>query len=159
MQRQGARVYWHATSSPAPVPTPPAPAPDAVCRRWQRATLQPLKRARSCYGHLAGELGVLQLQTLLARGLLVTRSDRLLPTDAGMAWLANNGVAVPAGAAPLPVCLDWSERRSHLGGWLGRALLQQHLQRGWLAHGPRSRSLLLTAAGRREWLPWMQAVC
>lgn len=157
MQRQGAHVYWRAMSPPAPERA--QPLPDAVRRRWQRPALQPLKRARSCYGHLAGELGVLQLQALQARGLLVVRSDHLLLTDAGLAWLADHTVAMPASAAPLPLCLDWSERRSHLGGWLGRALLQHHLDRGWLQDGARPRSLQLTAAGRRCWLPWLQAVC
>ena len=62
---------------------------DAVATRWQRPGYAPLKHARRCYGHLAGELGVAQLRMLLARGYLAGGDTGFALTPAGQAWLAG----------------------------------------------------------------------
>lgn len=80
-----------------------------------------LRVARRCYDHLAGELGVLLLDALLERDYLTDADLKL--TSAGEAWFTNLGVDLPALTSkrrPLTrPCLDWSERRPHLGGSLG----------------------------------------
>lgn len=155
---QGVHAYWRVAPSLALYCAGGAVAADAVSARWRRPALQPLKRARSCYGHLAGELGVAQLLSLRQRGLLVQEGTALRLTDVGQSWLASLGVALPPGRRVLAKpCLDWSERQDHLGGWLGRALLNAWLARGWLRAGTAPRSLVLTARGRRELLPWLSA--
>lgn len=154
---QGAHVYWRAApSSGAPAVADAVPV-DAVRQRWHRPALQPLRHARRCYGHLAGELGVAQWEALVGRGLLVAENGHWQLSGAGRSWLAGLDVVPPRGRGAWgKSCLDWSERRDHLGGGLGRILLDAWLARGWLQDGRAPRSLLLTALGQREFLPWLR---
>ncbi|WP_135230013.1 ArsR/SmtB family transcription factor [Deinococcus fonticola] len=107
-----------------------------------------LRVARRCYDHLAGELGVLLLDALLERDYLTDAYLKL--TSAGEAWFTNLGVDLPAltrKRRPLTrPCLDWSERRPHLGGSLGAALLTQLLSLGWVAR-VEGRQLRVTMPG------------
>jgi DNA-binding transcriptional ArsR family regulator len=132
---------------------------EQLCGLDLPATAGPLSRApadlrfaRSCYDHLAGELGVRLHEHLLARGDLAGARDGLHVTDAGRRLFAELGVPIPEPVGRRPVvrpCLDWTERRDHLGGALAAGLLRTLLDRGWLRHGRRPRSLLVTAPGRR----------
>ncbi len=93
-----------------------------------------MRRARVCYDHLAGDLGVAMLDSLVARNLIEDRGGALSLTDAGNGFARTFGVAQAIGHGRRPVCkacLDWSVRRSHLGGALGKALLDQIYARGW----------------------------
>jgi DNA-binding transcriptional ArsR family regulator len=113
-----------------------------------------LRRARSCYRHLAGQLGVALCAGLLERGHLATTSDGLVLAPAGAAALVEAGLD-PAAARRLPElrgrgCLDWTERRLHLGGPLGVALTGALLEAGWLRHAARGRALLPSAEGLRR---------
>ena len=93
-----------------------------------------LRTARVCYDHLAGEKGVAMLDAMLARGLMEDADDLRL-TREGRAFAAGFGIDVAAleqGRRPLcRSCLDWSERKSHLAGALGAALLEEIVRRGW----------------------------
>lgn len=114
-----------------------------------------LRFARSCYDHIAGTLGVRLNDRLRALGWLAdARGDAYRVTPQGVAGLAALGIDVAAAQALRRRfafgCLDWSERRPHLGGALGAALLAVALKRGWVAREPYDRSLCLTARGRRE---------
>src|SRR5262249_41476235 len=90
-----------------------------------------MRRARTCYDHLAGRLGVAIADALVERGHVELGDDAGVTTDAGVAFFASTGVPFPA-AAPSSTasttrplcrpCLDWSERRPHLAGQLGAAL-------------------------------------
>jgi DNA-binding transcriptional ArsR family regulator len=113
--------------------------------------------ARTCYDHLAGTLGVLLHDRLNAMGWLRTtakgdRSCHLTPV--GNTAFASLGIDLDAARAGRRGfafgCLDWSERRFHLGGALGAALLSVALNRGWVAQDPDSRALRVTGLGRRE---------
>lgn len=108
-----------------------------------------LAYARTCYDHLAGRLGVLLRDRLLARGLLDDAGGLAL-TPAGLGWLDGLGVPLdPLRSARRPLvrdCLDWTERRPHLAGALGAALCGRFLDAGWLVRGG-DRSLRLTPAG------------
>ena len=94
-----------------------------------------LRRARVCYTHLAGDMGIRMYNSLSARGFLAHAKGGLTLTDAGHGFIAGLGIdlsALPPSRAPLcRECLDWSERRSHLAGRLGRALLSHMLEIGW----------------------------
>src|SRR6266567_1911922 len=78
-----------------------------------------LARARTCYDHLAGALGVAVTEAMTGRGLLNWDHGLTLTGD-GLDWLAGLGLALPASRRP-PVrsCLDWTERRPHLSGAVG----------------------------------------
>lgn len=79
-----------------------------------------LRRARSCYDHLAGDLAVQMFQCFIERGLLVRRSDTLRVTREGRRFFIAGGIDIDGlergRRALCRPCLDWSERRSHLGG-------------------------------------------
>jgi DNA-binding transcriptional ArsR family regulator len=124
--------------------------PDA---KWRRGPYQPLKHARTCYRHLAGELGVRLLDSLLERGHLVPAQHGYAITRSGLAWIESIGVeARPAmrGERYAYACLDWSERRDHLAGPLATALLDHFLARHWLAREGTTRALKVTPEGKRR---------
>jgi len=121
------------------------------------STPEHLIQARTCYDHIAGTLGVSIHDALMARGWLttaVTKDNEYLLTDTGERQLAAMGIDVDelrAGRRRLAFgCLDWSERRPHLGGALGAALLATMLERRWAKRERHSRALGVTAIGRRE---------
>ncbi|MBV8033962.1 helix-turn-helix transcriptional regulator [Roseateles sp.] len=125
-------------------------APAADLRRWQKPEMRGLRHARSCYGHLAGELGVLWREALLAKGWVRAAADgRYELSAAGHEALAE---LMPAGFAAtgrmLYDCVDWSERRDHFAGPLAVAWLEAMLAQGWLRRVEQSRELRLTPPGR-----------
>ncbi|MFY9510968.1 MAG: helix-turn-helix transcriptional regulator [Rubrivivax sp.] len=128
--------------------------------KWQHGAYKPLKAARSCYSHLAGELGVQLYDGLLARGTLVVTGGALQLSETGRAELQALGLVLPSAAArrfAYP-CLDWSERRDHLAGALATALLDLALQQRWLLRTSGSRALTLSASGRVALAPWLGPV-
>ena len=112
-----------------------------------------LQYARSCYDHLAGQLGVRIYDHLLANGHLQRSDEHLTVTPSGRALLSELGVdfnAVRGASRPLArSCLDWTERRHHLAGAAGAALFQALLTRKWVVRGSRPRSVRITDAGQR----------
>lgn len=118
--------------------------------RAVRASRQ-LTAARTCYDHLAGALGVALFDALVDRALVGVR-DGLVLTPAGRTWfvhLAGPDVLHRTRRPLLRTCLDWTERRDHLGGALGSALCTQLLQRGWLTRTRQHRAVTITPAGSR----------
>ena len=136
---------------------------DAVGKRWAKPGYQPLKCARRCYGHMAGELGVAQFDMLqrcafLELGRMDLSKDSLQLTEAGRTWLDKLGVTLPNNlksrlAYP---CMDWSERCYHLAGSLANALLNHYVQQDWLRAGKQSRALILTPKGQLQLLPLLK---
>jgi hypothetical protein len=121
--------------------------------KWSAAPYQPLKHARTCYRHLAGELGVRLLDSLLQRGRVVPVEHGYSLTPAGSAWLAGIGVEPDRalrGERPAYPCLDWSERRDHMAGPLATSLLDHFLARHWLARVADTRALRVTPEGKRR---------
>ena len=121
------------------------------------STPDALRAARTCYDHIAGALGVALHDRFLALGWL---SRRFRParsydlTHCGHRAFAALGIDVDAARSrrrrfAYP-CLDWSERRPHLGGAMGAALLDLALKRGWVLRDPDGRALSISRAGRRE---------
>jgi DNA-binding transcriptional ArsR family regulator len=93
-----------------------------------------LRTARKCYDHLAGERGVELFETLTQHGLIEEDSD-VFVTNAGRNFFSRFGIdmiALEAQRRPTcRACLDWSERRYHLGGALGAAILTGFIERNW----------------------------
>ena len=118
-----------------------------------------LRKARVCYDHLAGELGVLVYERLLARGAFAPDAAGLRLTDAGSAIAGALGVELAAAAgtrrAFCRTCLDWSERRHHLAGTLGDALLARFEELGWARRSLDSRVVAFSDAGERALRAWI----
>lgn len=117
-----------------------------------------LRRARSCYDHLAGDLAVKMFDRLLDRRLLLRRGDDLRLTEDGRRFFAKAGIDVAALARtrrPLcRPCLDWSERRSHLSGTLGAAIFDHILARGWAVREAKTRIVRFSALGEQKMGAW-----
>ena len=109
-----------------------------------------LRKARVCYDHLAGELGVRIYDSLVARRLLRKTGAVIALDDSGRRFFDGLGIAVDTLAhARRPLCLDWSRRRHHLAGALGAALLQYCLDLGWARRARDSRAVDFTPAGEQ----------
>ncbi|HEX4151612.1 MAG TPA: helix-turn-helix transcriptional regulator [Steroidobacteraceae bacterium] len=113
-----------------------------------------LRRARICYDHLAGEAGVTVYEGLMHRRYLEMSHDGLRPTESGVAWFSRLGVDTEAAARQRRTfcrpCMDWSERRYHLAGALGAALLSRFYDLGWAKRDRSSRVIRLSPKGERE---------
>jgi DNA-binding transcriptional ArsR family regulator len=109
-----------------------------------------LREARSCYDHLAGRVGVALADDLLARGALVAHDGAFEVGDAAYFEDAFgiDVATLPRRRALVRACTDWTERRPHVAGALGAALLDVALHRGWVRRRPDGRGLNVTAAGR-----------
>ena len=111
-----------------------------------------LGAARTCYGHLAGRLGVGITEAMLAAGLIEREGEVFLLTDAGGDWLRRLGIEKPPRTGK--ACNDWSERRPHLAGRLGVALTRRLFELDWLQRTRRAREVRVTPEGeaglRRE---------
>jgi DNA-binding transcriptional ArsR family regulator len=113
-----------------------------------------LRDGRCCYGHLAGRLGIAVTDALVDRGMIVPAADKLYTVaPVGQAWFEDLGVAADASRSKRGLarqCLDWTERRHHLAGPLGVALLSRLVALGWVETVSGSRAAKLTARGREE---------
>jgi DNA-binding transcriptional ArsR family regulator len=115
-----------------------------------------LRRARVCYNHLAGEMGARLYDSLMARGALRREGEALVLSEAGRSLVTDLGLdldALPSPRTPMcRDCLDWSARRPHLAGRLGRGLLCHFEAAGWARRVPESRVIRFTEAGERAFL-------
>ena len=103
---------------------------------------------------MAGEVAVRVFDRLVEGGWLVRQADDLEVTEQGVARLSSWGVDLRALHARRRrfacTCLDWSERRPHLGGALGAALLERFTSNGWVERTSRPRVLRITPLGQHE---------
>lgn len=129
----------------------------------QRATAvpadQPIRQARYCYDHLAGSLGTGLLAVLLRKGWLVDEAadagtKQLDLTPKGTKAFTALGIDLAGTRAKRRQlacrCLDWSERRDHLGGALGAALAEHLLAQRWIERKKHSRVVFITALGQAQ---------
>lgn len=111
-----------------------------------------LREARVCYNHLAGARGISMYDAMLLRGDLTAEGDKVALTAQGVAFVEGFGIDLAAlQQARAPVCrscLDWSARRTHLAGGLGRAMLARMEVLGWAKRQEGSRVVIFTPAGR-----------
>jgi DNA-binding transcriptional ArsR family regulator len=115
-----------------------------------------LRKARICYDHLAGELGVTAFETLLRARVFARTADGIRLTPAGAEWFTKVGVDTAAAAQQRRTlcrpCMDWSERRQHLAGALGSALLGRVCELGWAKRDADSRVIRFSPRGQRAFL-------
>lgn len=135
------------------------PQPIRSLREGTRA--HAIRYARRCYDHLAGRVGVAVTAALLERSVLTGSGGAVdlggagggagvgyTLTGHGRVTLERLGV-IPPESAVVVCCIDWTEQRHHVGGPLGRSLLDRFLQLGWFDVSRRSRALRLTEQGAR----------
>ena len=121
-----------------------------------------LRRARSCYDHIAGRLGVAIAERLQQDGAVIFDGESGRLGAAAEAALAEIGIAIDgpgaarAGSRPYcRPCLDWSERRSHVAGTLGALICGHCLERRWLSRRAGGRALDITVPGERALRGWL----
>ncbi|MFY9932573.1 MAG: helix-turn-helix transcriptional regulator [Streptosporangiaceae bacterium] len=135
-------------------------APAAQVRSLTEATrARSLRFARMCYDHLAGTVSVAMTEALIARGLVREEDGGYRLAARGMAEFGGLGIDVDRlerGTRPLlRPCLDWTERRYHLGGSLGAALTSALAERRWFTRREASRIVTVTPAGQAGLLEWL----
>jgi DNA-binding transcriptional ArsR family regulator len=115
-----------------------------------------LRKARICYDHLAGDYGVRMLDSLVAQGAIKAEDEALTLTPEGETLLEARGLDIGSlRAKRRPICracLDWSERRTHLAGTLGAALLTHFFERGHARRVEESRIIQFSPEGERQFL-------
>jgi DNA-binding transcriptional ArsR family regulator len=113
----------------------------------------PIRACRTCYDHLAGKVGVALTETLVKERLLDYAGNIFNPTPKGVRWFSEMGIDCEALRAQrrsfTRACLDWTERRPHLAGSLGAAILQKMFDESWLRRLPNTRAVLVTPKGRK----------
>ncbi|MGZ7442699.1 ArsR/SmtB family transcription factor [Paenibacillus sp. TH7-28] len=118
----------------------------------QSAENQALRRARTCYDHLAGSLGVSLTQSLVREGILQEGASGFEVTKKGEAFFENFQIDLNQVKSKRRSfshkCLDWSERRHHLAGALGQALLERLLELNWVQRLPNTRAIKITPQGK-----------
>lgn len=121
---------------------------------------QAMRQARSCYDHLAGRYAADMFADWTAAGILAGNDGVVTLTEAGHGAVAQRGIDVTqlakARRALCRGCLDWSERRNHLGGSLGAAVLHHVVERGWAVRD-KTRVVRFNPSGAREFVAWTQA--
>ena len=110
-----------------------------------------MRIARSCYDHIAGKLGVALADSLSDTGRIILSDEGAVVTSKGEDFLRSFGIELQNDSRskrPLcRTCLDWSERRYHIAGRVGQALMDRTLELGWLARRNDSRALRITPSG------------
>ncbi|WP_163836324.1 ArsR/SmtB family transcription factor [Spartinivicinus ruber] len=115
-----------------------------------------LRKARVCYDHLAGELGVVLYDTLISQGHIVDNSTELVVSTQGKVFFKGLGIDFnKLNKTKRPICkacLDWSERRSHLSGSLGQWILTDIFSKGWATKQLDSRAIRFTRNGSNSFV-------
>lgn len=120
----------------------------------QREEAKKIAAGRTCYDHLAGQLGVNVTQYLLDHDYLRYSNGKAELTSQGEQFLVNEGINVDELRKQkrqfCRLCLDWSERKHHVAGSVGQALFDLFLQKQWLIKSEKSRAVYLTDKGKAE---------
>jgi DNA-binding transcriptional ArsR family regulator len=116
-------------------------------------SIVPIRMARTCYDHLAGKVAVQICESMQERQLLAPVDDSFRVTARGERWFEDLGIDLNSLRAnrkrPLMrKCLDWTERKFHLAGTAGAALLDLFREREWIKREVGSRVVTITGNGR-----------
>ena len=168
VERQGRHRYHRVASAPVAHMLENIMSVAADREGTKRVSLRPvvtgprdkvLRRARTCYDHLAGQLAVQLADRLVARGHVDLSSDGGMLTTDGFVFLKALGVDLGEKSALAHArdghrvfcrpCLDWSERRPHIAGLVGAALCRMCFTQGWLRRLDGTRAVEVTQAGQR----------
>ncbi|KWW20688.1 MULTISPECIES: helix-turn-helix domain-containing protein [Peribacillus] len=119
----------------------------------QASEAKAMRLARTCYDHLAGNLGVQLTESLVKMGVLYEDKNGFSVTEKGEAFFSNFQIDCKKikkkRRSFTHKCLDWSERRHHLSGALGNALLERLLELNWIQRLPNTRAIKITPDGKK----------
>ncbi|HDR4733463.1 TPA: helix-turn-helix transcriptional regulator [Bacillus cereus] len=119
----------------------------------QSDQLKQVRYARTCYDHLAGKLGVEIAEKLLHRKFIILEEGEYIVTEQGKKWFLNFGINIEKANIKRRVfakpCLDWSERRYHISGWLGSAIAKLFFEQEWITKTDKNRAVHLTRKGMK----------
>ena len=128
------------------------PAPLAT--KQANEEMPAIKYCRTCYDHLAGKIGVAITSSLVKQKIIVDQDDVFSVSSKGEKWLANFGISIDElkeqRRSFIRPCLDWSERKHHIGGSLGASILNKMLENDWMRRIKNSRAIVITASGRKK---------
>lgn len=130
-------------------------APQRKIRTLSEAeSAKAVHRARMCYNHLAGTLGVKLAEALVEKGILRVADTGYIMENEGIAWLEDfgiiDGMFKKRGPRLIPWHIDWSERKHHVAGNFGAAFANHLFELHWIERQPSSRSIRLTEQGQSE---------
>ncbi|WP_127590468.1 ArsR/SmtB family transcription factor [Paenibacillus lautus] len=128
--------------------------PPVEIRSLNQATEhEAIRQARTCYDHLAGSLGIQLTNSLLSAGVISETENQFTVTEKGEEFFKAFQIDLEQvkrkRRAFTHRCLDWSERRHHLAGALGHALLERLLELNWIQRLPRTRAITITPEGKK----------
>lgn len=156
-QKQGRHRYYRLKHSETAriLETLLLAAPPGEIRSFrQSAEDRAIRKARTCYDHLAGTLGVKLAEQLVSMNFLKENEEAFTVTEKGESCFKELGIDVREVKRKRRSfchrCLDWSERRYHLAGALGSALLDAFIRMGWIERRPLSRAVSITPKGEKE---------
>ncbi|PSL46364.1 ArsR family transcriptional regulator [Chitinophaga niastensis] len=113
-----------------------------------------IKHCRTCYDHLAGNMGVSIADSLLKQAVIIEKGKQFELTTKGAKWFLQLGIDTKELQQQrrifLKPCLDWTERRYHIAGSLGASLLDTMLAADWVRRTKNSRAIVITAAGEKK---------
>ena len=129
-------------------------APPIEIKSFKQATEdKAIRLARTCYDHLAGELGVQLTDYLIQNGILYEETKEFIVTEKGWEFLTDFQIDLRAAEKKRRSfshkCLDWSERRHHLAGAIGSALLERLLELNWVEKKKKTRAIKITPKGKK----------
>jgi DNA-binding transcriptional ArsR family regulator len=155
VESQGRRRYYNYSRADIPYAIEAIAnlIPKQDLNKSGHATEKPVRYCRTCYDHLAGKVGVQITESLVEQKLIIKQDDTFEISTDGKRWFSNFGIDTSslknqkrAFARP---CLDWSERRHHLAGSFGAALLNQMMANGWIRKTKDSRAVVVTGMGKQ----------
>jgi DNA-binding transcriptional ArsR family regulator len=111
-----------------------------------------MRKARVCYNHLAGDYGVRLFRSLVEKDVIHEMDDGISLGATSSRFIVEMGLTLKPGRPVCRACLDWSERRTHLAGSLGTALLTRFFELGWARRDAETRAVHFTADGERQFL-------
>ncbi|ETT38831.1 ArsR family transcriptional regulator [Paenibacillus sp. FSL R5-192] len=160
VEQQGRHRYYRLANKEIAnlIETMASIAPPVQIRSLKQSDqLQQLSHARTCYGHLAGKLGISLCEALVQNGYLSepeeAHSKDYQVTEEGIQWFTTFGIELQmkpgSRRAIARKCLDWSERRHHLSGMLGEQLRHRLSELDWIRQKTGSRSVEVTEAGKK----------
>jgi DNA-binding transcriptional ArsR family regulator len=116
----------------------------------------PVRFCRTCYDHLAGRVGVSVAESLARKKYTVVSEQNITITPKGNVFFQSLDIDIVKlqheKRAFARTCLDWSERKDHIGGALGSAMLSRFLAKDWIRRTKNSRAVIVTAKGRKGFL-------
>jgi DNA-binding transcriptional ArsR family regulator len=129
-------------------------APPAEVRSLRQSDQQKqVRHARTCYDHLAGSLGVKVTEALLNMEMIALKDAEFIVTEQGKKWFLQFGINIEEANIKRRIfakpCLDWSERRYHISGWLGSAIATHFFDQGWITRANENRAVHLTQIGTK----------